>query len=100
MERTHYDRNISRHNYTLEEIDENVKKPVVQKLCAMMRFYNAHPAFSGEMTLPEQREDALCILWQKDDDLVRLDADLNTNAFTISYQEQGEWKVLSLEDAT
>lgn len=99
MERTHYDRNISRHNYTLEEIDENVKKPVVQKLCAMMRFYNAHPAFSGEMTLPEQREDELCILWQKDDDLVRLDADLNTNAFTISYQEKGEWKELSLEDA-
>ena len=96
MERTNYDRNISRHNYTVEEVAENVKKPVVQKLCKMMRFYNEHPAFSGEMTLPEQQEKELIILWTKGDDQVRLDANLETNQFTISYREAGETKTLSL----
>lgn len=96
MERTHYDRNISRHNYTMEEISDNCRKPVVQKLCKMMRFYNEYPAFSGEMTLPEQEENQLVILWTKDDYQVRLDADLMTNQFTISYLEDGKTRVFSL----
>lgn len=96
MERTHYDRNISRHNYTLEEIDEAVQKPVVQKLCKMMRFYNAHPAFSGEMTLPSQEEGELKILWEGNGDKVLLEANLNTCDFTISYWEKDEKKTLEL----
>ena len=96
MERTHYDRNISRHNYTVEEINEQVKKPVVQKLCKMMRFYNSCPAFSGEMTLPEQQENELVIRWDKDDSSAVLQANLVSNAFTITYRENGEEHVLDL----
>ncbi len=96
MERTQYDRNISRHDYTVEEVDEAYKKPVVQKLCKMMRFYNSCPAFSGEMTVPEQEDSKLTIRWDKDGDYVQLDADLKTYDFTISYSENGETKLLEL----
>ncbi len=96
MERTQYDRNISRHNYTLEEIAERVKKPVVRKLCKMMRFYNSCPAFSGEMTLPEQQENRLSIIWRNADSQAVLDADLQTYAFTIRYTENGVIKTLDL----
>lgn len=96
MERTQYDRNISRHNYTLEEIDVEVQKPVVQKLCKMMRFYNSCSAFSGEMTLPEQKENELVIIWNNGDSRAKLHANLETNAFTISYSENGVMKVLEL----
>ena len=48
------------------------------------------------MTLPEQQEKELIILWTKGDDQVRLDANLETNQFTISYREAGETKTLSL----
>lgn len=49
MERTQYDRNISRHNYTVQEIEELVKKPVVVKLRRLMQFRNEYPVFDGEM---------------------------------------------------
>lgn len=96
MERTHYDRNISRHNYTMAEIDEAVQKPVVQKLCKMMRFYNSYPAFSGTMTLPPQREQELRICWSQGEYQAELNADLESKAFTITYLDQGERKELVL----
>lgn len=46
--------------------------------------------------LKEQKENQLVIIWTKDEYQVRLDADLMTNQFTISYLEVGETRVLSL----
>lgn len=96
MRRTNYDRNISRHNYTVEEIEEQLKRPVVQKLCSLMRFYNACPAFGGEMALPEQEENQLVIEWTKGEYRTVLRADLCTYAFTITYSEDGQVKKLQL----
>lgn len=36
MNKTDFPRNISRHNYTVDEIHEEVKKPVVQSLCILI----------------------------------------------------------------
>lgn len=44
-------RNINRHYYTKEEIDAEVKRPVVAELLRMMEFRNAHPAFDGTFEL-------------------------------------------------
>ena len=46
-------RNINRHYYTKEEIDAEVKRPVVAELLRMMEFRNAHPAFDGTFELEE-----------------------------------------------
>lgn len=96
MERTSYDRNISRHNYTLEEIEQAVQKPVVQKLCKMMRFYNICPAFSGQMELPEQADDQLHIVWTNGAFCAELCADLKSREFQIYYSEDGERQKLVL----
>lgn len=50
-ERTKQPRDVNRHNYTLEEIDREVRRPVVQKLLDMLRLRNTHPAFDGEFRL-------------------------------------------------
>lgn len=88
MERTQYDRNISRHNYTLEEIAECVKKPVVKKLCRLMRFRNEYPVFDGQMTLPECEDSRLLVEWKDGPYRALLDADLTNDSFVIRYLDE------------
>ena len=47
LERTKEGRNINRHYYSLEEIDETVKRPVVQQLFNLLKFRNSSKAFDG-----------------------------------------------------
>ncbi len=51
VERTRQGRDINRHDYTVEEIQREVRRPVVEKLFELMRLRNAHPAFEGELQL-------------------------------------------------
>jgi sucrose phosphorylase len=48
LETTKSGRDINRHAYTLEEIEREVKRPVVQKILALLRFRNEFPAFKGD----------------------------------------------------
>lgn len=45
-------RAINRHNYSLEEVEESLAKPVVQRLLKLIRFRNEYPSFNGEFTEP------------------------------------------------
>lgn len=92
MEKTHYDRNISRHNYTLEEIGECVKKPVVKRLCRLMRFRNEYPVFDGQMSLPECSDDRLLVEWEDGPYRALLDADLAKDRFEIRYLDENGTK--------
>ena len=87
MERTHYDRNISRHNYTVEEIDRLVKKPVVQRLCHLMQFRNEYPVFDGEMKVYDTEDSILKVEWKDGALCACLDADLKKRTFEITYTE-------------
>lgn len=98
MERTHYDRNISRHNYTVEEIAQYVKKPVVQKLCKMMQFRNEYPVFDGAMKVHDTEDHVLKIEWTEGGLSAYLTADLKTKQFAITYKEtDGSSSTLDLE---
>lgn len=99
MEKTDFPRNISRHNYTVEEIKEQVKKPVVQKLCRLMRFRNEYPVFDGEMEIVDTEDSKLEVMWKDGSQKAVLTADLITCDFEITYLENGEWKVLDLNEA-
>ena len=87
MERTHYDRNISRHNYTVEEIDRLVKKPVVQKLCHLMQFRNEYPVFDGDMKVYDTEDSILKVEWKDGALCACLNADLKQKTFEITYTE-------------
>ena len=99
MEKTHYDRNISRHNYTVEEIQKSVKKPVVQKLKRLMQFRNEYPVFDGEMFLPETEDYEDSISWKDGRYQASLNVNLISQKFTIQYLEKdGTEKQLSLDE--
>lgn len=97
MERTNYDRNISRHNYTLEEIDRLAEKPVVKNLCVMMRFRNEYPVFDGEMSVHDAPDECLWISWREGQYRADLKANLKDHSFVITYLDhEGVEKKLDL----
>lgn len=85
MERTNYDRNISRHNYTIEEVEQFVTKPVVQQLCRLMQFRNEYPVFDGEMKIEDTPNHVLKITWKDKQWKAVLTAELVKQTFTICY---------------
>ena len=99
MARTNYDRNISRHNYTVEEIEAAVEKPVVKRLRRLMQFRNAYPVFDGEMSLPGTEDSRLVVRWTDGGLEAVLDADLKARTFVITYLDKnGMEMILNLEE--
>ncbi len=100
LESTKQGRNINRHYYTLDEIAEEVKRPVVKQLFQLMTFRNRYPAFDGAMTINKQLEEHLLeIQWTKEDSSTILHADLKEHRFDIKYVDTvtKKWTVLDIE---
>jgi sucrose phosphorylase len=76
-------RDINRHNYTLDEIEQAVRKDVVQRLLELIRFRNRHPAFDGKMTVVEAAGATLRIRWEKETEYAELKVDLGSFSFEI-----------------
>lgn len=87
MEKTDFPRNISRHNYTVEEIEQEVRKPVVKELCKLMRIRNEYKAFDGEIILSDLPDEILEITRRSNGCEAVLRADLVTKEFTITCKD-------------
>lgn len=85
VKRTGEGREINRHNFTLEEIDQAIKKEVVQRLLTLIRFRNEYPAFNGEFMVIDSKEDEIQLSWKKDEKYCKLMIDLKTNNSVIEY---------------
>ena len=84
MEKTNFPRNISRHNYTVEEIDQEVQRPVVQKLMQLMRMRNEYAAFDGEVQVSDLPDNLLEITRESNGCRAVLRADLKAKTFTVT----------------
>jgi sucrose phosphorylase len=87
LEKTKQGRDINRHYYSKEEIDDNMMRPVVKKLVALMKFRNQHPAFNGACTAELKGENVLIITREFNDSKAVLRADLSTYQFSIESTE-------------
>jgi len=85
-------RAINRHNYTAEEIETAVQRPVVQRLFRLIRFRNTYPAFAGAFSVVESPEQTLRLMWQHGDATCTLHVDLLAQTARILYRdEHGGW---------
>jgi sucrose phosphorylase len=57
-------RDINRHHYTRAEIDAALQRPVVQRLCELIRLRNTHPAFNGRFEVLDAPDHTLAMRWQ------------------------------------
>lgn len=83
-------REINRHNYTLDEIDQATNKEVVKKLIELIKFRNTYQAFNGKFTVGTCNNKELNLSW--DDGLfsTTLIVTLNPFSATVSYIEPGK----------
>ncbi len=97
IEKTKNGRDINRHNYTVEEIEREVRRPVVKALFHLMRFRNIHPSFEGELEIIEtDAENKVVLQWKNEKQWSRLEADLKTFAFKIDYTDaSGQTKIFT-----
>lgn len=98
MESTKFGRNINRKSYTVEEIEQDVQRDVVQKLVELLRFRNSYLAFDGSFTCEESAEDSLILSWKNEDYFTRASIDLKKHTFAIEYKdvESGKMQALSI----
>lgn len=97
LERTKEGRNINRHNYTVEEVSAEVKRPVVKKLIKLMEFRNMHPAFDGEFELPESGQNELVIRRSKGRDFAELHVNFASRSFSVIYTSSLGVEVLNIK---
>ncbi len=86
--RTGEGREINRHNFTLEEIDKALQKPVVKRLLELIRFRNTYPAFNGTFSVERTEETEIGLKWTKDNYQCNLYISLKTYETTISYADK------------
>lgn len=92
VKKTGEGREINRHNFSLEEIECAVKKPVVKRLIELIRFRNEHPAFNGSIEIPDSSDQTIVMTRRHGEAHCTLNIDLNTNKTTIGYTDpQGNW---------
>ena len=84
-------RAINRHNYSVNEVETDLQKPVVQRLLQLIRFRNTYPAFNGHFTVLDSAEDQLALGWESGNQRCTLSVDLTRGRSTIEYlDEEGQ----------
>lgn len=81
-------REINRHNFTFDEIDEAVQKPVVVRLKKLILFRNGHPAFDGNFTVHQTESKELKLSWKNAGASCSLHINLDTFTSTIEFTNQ------------
>jgi sucrose 6(F)-phosphate phosphorylase len=92
-EKTGDGREINRHTYSLEEIEQSLGKDVVQRLLKLIRFRNEYDAFNGEFNVLDSAKDEIRLSWQKGDKRCTLFIDLKTNQSIIIYKDEDGMEV-------
>lgn len=78
VERTGDGRAVNRHDYSLDEIDAALRRPVVRSLLELVRLRNRHPAFDGSLDVTSDALSALRLRWTHDEVSCALEVDLAT----------------------
>lgn len=88
VQATGENRAMNRHNYSLEEIDAALSRHVVQRLLALIRFRNEHPAFDGEFTVLDSAPHEVQVEWTLGEARCTLSADLASKRTIIDYTDE------------
>jgi sucrose phosphorylase len=85
LARTGTGRDINRHHYSHQEIDEAIERPVVADLFGLIRLRNSHPAFGGRFELLPSPDEVLDLCWRHGEAVARLRVDLRSAEHRIEW---------------
>lgn len=89
-------REINRHNYSLEEIDQEIQRPIVKRLIRLIQFRNSHPAFDGDFRIYDCSNQEISLGWTRGDLYARLHIDLLKNMVSVTYKDVSSGKEMRL----
>lgn len=83
VERTGDGRAINRHDYTIEEVDEALRRPVVGRVQELVRLRNTHPAFEGALDVSGDGS-SLRLRWRNGEAMCSLDVGLASGRAAVT----------------
>jgi sucrose phosphorylase len=89
LSRSRIGRDINRHYYSREEVQEALARPIVQRLLELIRLRNTHPAFQGEFHLESTPPEVVEIVWRAGSDWARLEVNLAAPSALVTYTTRG-----------
>jgi len=90
LKRTGVGRDINRHYYSAEEVNNALGRPVVSDLLDLCRFRNWHPAFRGTFSVLDTPNTVLALEWRNGVEFARLVVDLDLHQASLDFSEQGQ----------
>jgi sucrose phosphorylase len=96
LAKTNVGRDINRHYYSKEEINETIQSECFAKLKKLMLFRNTHKAFQGDFNLLESENNILKIKWTHTEYWAELIVDLKSLEMKIKYSgaDDGDAQIL------
>jgi sucrose phosphorylase len=89
LRRTGVGRDINRRRYTAVELEQQLRRPVVQSQLALLRIRNTHPAFRGACHWPSTPADTLVLAWSNGAEFARLDVNLTRMSASLTCSAPG-----------
>ncbi|WP_337098266.1 sucrose phosphorylase [Paenibacillus sp. YIM B09110] len=86
-------REINRHNYTVEEIEQSLEQEIVKRQLALIRFRNTYDAFDGAFSVVDSADDEVKLTWVNGDCRCELFVNLHTNHTLIKYVDRTGYEV-------
>ena len=84
LARTNWGRDVNRRYYSSDEIDRQLRRPVVQSLLDLIRFRNGCPAFAGSFDVLDSPDAALHVRWASGTHRADLTVDFATRQFEVT----------------
>ena len=92
LEKTKEGRDINRHYYELDEIEEQVQRPVVKSLIKLLEFRNSVPAFdldgSIKVETPSEHEIVITRMNKAKTDVASAKVDFQNLTYQVKYNDQ------------
>ena len=82
-------REINRRQYTVAQVHDALRRPVVAALTRLIRFRNEHPAFGGSFGLVPAPAGSLALAWRAGAEHVELTAHLADATYSLRYTDGG-----------
>ena len=80
---------INRTTLSMQDIEQGLKREVVQHQLEIMRLRNNSNAFSGQVEINDTQDTVIDIKWVNGSTIAHLKANLQTKGFTIDHTENG-----------
>ena len=75
-------RSINRHNFSIDEIEVALRRPVVQRILEVLQLRNSNPVFEGQLSVDSDGS-SLRMTWTRGTDALRLEVNLADATFAV-----------------